>query len=478
MQRNVRSYGEKMKPANDGFNLLRIRPIRALIQWLGFPYVFQAFMLVFFVALALIGWGHFTPEGVNDKLYAKTNIVNLLIWGLWWPAMIWVAVLLGRAWCMICPLELVANLSERMANAIGIRQRTLGRWLRSGALIIIIYALLQLLVAGIHIHRVPAYTSYFLWGLLATAMFVGFIYKDRAFCRGFCPVGLLLNAYGRGGTLAVRAGSGQTCASCTGKDCIMACNRNRLDARSCPSLLNPPKLNSNKDCLMCGQCIKSCEPDNMQLLLRRPFHAADAREPVASWPLTLFIMLASGFVTSELTTEWENARKIFVWAPEYFASVFQLSAFKGWIEGLWTLFVFPLAIWSVLGAVTVIFKRSEKISQAWRKLALPLAILISAGHMSKALAKFTSWVGFLPLSLHDPLGITTATAIASKSLSPPAPWLSLHTVSILGLVLISLGIVFSIREARLTHPETYHHRLFPKFALAAVFVVIVAGWGG
>jgi hypothetical protein len=236
--------------------------------------------------------------------------------------------------------------------------------------------------------------------------------------------------------------------------------------------------NSNKDCLVCGQCIKSCAPDNMQLLLRRPFHEADAREPLTSWPLTLFIMLVSGFVTSELTSEWESAHKIFVSVPEHIASALNLTAYSGWLEGFWTLFVFPLGLWSILGAVTVIFRRSDKISEAWRKLALPLAVIISAGHMSKALAKFTSWVGFLPLALRDPFGVNTATAIASKSFSSPTPWLSLHTVSILGLLLITIGIIFSIREARLANPNGYQHHTLPKLALAGLFLAIVVGWGG
>ena len=36
-----------------------------------------------------------------------------------------------------------------------------------------LYAVIQMLVAGIHLHRVPAYTSMFLWGLLGTAAVVG-----------------------------------------------------------------------------------------------------------------------------------------------------------------------------------------------------------------------------------------------------------------------------------------------------------------
>ena len=79
-----------------GYNLLKLRLIRALVLWPGFPYVFQFIALVVFVTLAIIGWGRFVPEYVNDKLYAKTNIVNLVIWGLWWPMMVWVAVLFGR----------------------------------------------------------------------------------------------------------------------------------------------------------------------------------------------------------------------------------------------------------------------------------------------------------------------------------------------------------------------------------------------
>ena len=82
--------------SSQGFNLLQIRPVRVLIEWPLYPYIFQIIALVVFVTLAIIGWGHFVTEYVNDKLYAKTNIVNLVIWGLWWPSMVWVAVLFGR----------------------------------------------------------------------------------------------------------------------------------------------------------------------------------------------------------------------------------------------------------------------------------------------------------------------------------------------------------------------------------------------
>lgn len=281
-----------------------------------FPYLIQVAILGLFVWLAILAWGQFAPEGVPAKQFAQTNLVTLLVWGLWWPAMVWVAVVFGRVWCAVCPLELLSNLTERLGRRLGVRQQALGQWLRSGFLIVALYALIQMLIAGIELHRVPTYTSIFLWSLLALAGLTGFFLKDRAFCRGFCPVGLLLSTYGRGGILAVRSSEESTCDGCPGKDCRHRDHRNRLDARSCPSLLNPATLNRSSDCLVCLQCAKACPSANMGLFLRRPFPIADTREMLASWPVTLFLIVVSGYVGYELCSEWKAAQAAFLWVPE------------------------------------------------------------------------------------------------------------------------------------------------------------------
>jgi hypothetical protein len=473
------SVGTAESPSQ-GFDLLRVRWIRALVISSAFPFVFQAVMLIVFVGLGVLSWGMFAPQGIDDKLYAKTHLVALLIWGFWWPTMVWVAVLFGRVWCAVCPLELVANGSERLGRTLGVKQRVLGKWLRSGALIVGLYALIQMLVAGVHLHRVPAYTSFFLWGLLATAALTGFFFKDRAFCRGFCPVGLLLGTYGRGGMLAVRPTSPEQCATCTGKDCVRACNRARLDARSCPSLLNPARLNRNSDCLVCGQCIKVCDHDNvgnMGVYLRRPFPRDDVREPVASWPVTLFVMLVSGFVTSELFSEWSAAQAVFLWTPEALANSIGVTAYAGWIEAVWTLFVVPIIVWSILGVLVVVARGATNLGEAWRRLALPLAVVIAAGHMSKGLAKVVAWIGFVPLAAKDPFGMETARAIASKGLPQPSLLLPMIVVSVLAMSLILAGGFFALREARLAQPGVHRRYYAPVLAVSAMFCFIVFGWG-
>lgn len=216
----------------------------------------------------------------------------------------------------------------------------------------------------------------------------------------------------------------------------------------------------------------------MQLVLRRPFHRADAREPLASWPATIFVMLVSGFVTGELCSEWSTAQAIFLWLPERFIDHFSLSAVGGWIEGVWMILVYPMVLWFVLGVLSSLGSRdASMIIKSWRLLALPLAVIISAGHMAKGLAKFVSWVGFLPSAVKDPPGIMTALEISSKAVPHPAPLLSISVVSLMGMALVAASMYFSLRESRLANPETYHQRLAPKLALAILFACIVFGWG-
>ncbi|MBI4578558.1 MAG: hypothetical protein HY718_02585, partial [Planctomycetes bacterium] len=350
-------------------------------------------------------------------------------------------------------------------------------WIVSGSIIVLLYALIQFLVAGAEIRRVPAYTSLFLLGLLAIAAVSGLLLKDRAFCRGFCPVGLLLSAYGRGGMLAVRSGSGDVCHSCTGKGCIRACNRTKADGRSCPSLLNPPKLNSNKDCLVCGQCIKVCEPDNMGLLLRRPFPASDTRDESASWPMTLFIMLVSGFVIWELTSEWAAAEHVFLAVPRWASAHLPLPWLSGCVNGLWAMIVVPLGVWSLLGQVARRLGDRDQLGTFWRRIALPMAVVVAAGHMSKGLAKFVSWAGFLPYAIGEPSGTQTAMAISSHATLPPDALLPKTMVAMVAAVLILGAAFFGLREARLAGPRSSPPSTRPViWMMVLLFLILVAGW--
>jgi hypothetical protein len=453
---------------NRGLNLLRFRPIVTLVKWAAFPVAFQVLVLAVFIALVAVGCGHQAPAGINAKLYAKANLVTLAIWGLWWPSIIWVTFLSGRVWCVVCPLELVSSQAAKLARKLGLRPRSLTGWLAKGGLVVLIFVFVQLLVPGVQIHRVPHYTSLFLWASLVLAVVVGLFFKDRAFCRGFCPVALLLNAYGRGGMLAVRP-SLRNCRHSAGHS---------PNARACPSLLNPSRLESNNDCLGCCECLKADTAGTMELLLRVPYSQADTRESLASWPLTLFVMVVSGFVTYELSGVWKAAEAVFLQAPALATTTLDAATASGWIQGLWTIFVVPLLLWLVLGALTLMAGGAKSLGEAWRRLALPLAVVIATGHMAKGLEKFTSWVGFLPGAWAEPDGVQTVLKMHTKSLPQPAAWFGLPSLSIAAMTLLVAGIALALREARLADPGKAHTRMAPILLLGGFYFFLVCGWGG
>lgn len=454
-------------PGARGFDLMRVRAIRSLVLWTGFPRAIQWVLLGAFVAVIVIAWGALTPRGVNDKLYAKTHLATLVVWGIWWPAMVWTTVWFGRAWCAVCPLELLGSMGERLARSVGLPGRPLPRSIASGALILALYGLIQLLVMGVHLHRIPAYTSVFLIGLVALAVVAGLVFRDRAMCRGFCPIGLLLGTYGRGGMLAVRPGLKTAENAGAGPD-----------ARACPSLLNPSGLDTNADCLGCAHCFRRAAPGSMRLLLRRPFAGSDRRESFASWPITGFVMIVSGFVTSELCSEWPVAKKIFAAPPQWATAQLGWSGGGGWIEGLWTLGVVPAIVWLVLGAVLCLAGEQAPWPQRWRRLALPVAVVVAAAHMSKGLAKLVSWIPFLPGAWRDPSGVDTARAITQQAVPAAAALVSLSTVAWIGIGLVSASFFLAVREYRLAGrgDAGAMRGAWPLGLLATCFAALIFGW--
>jgi len=140
-------------------NFLAWAPVRHLIQRGWFPVMLQAVVLATFFALVWNGWGVGAGRPAEDLLtLRKTNLTTLLVWGLWWPGMIAVALLFGRAWCTVCPMEQINRAADAVARRIGYTRARLGKLLRSGWFILLAYLLLQILVVGGSVHRVPHYT--------------------------------------------------------------------------------------------------------------------------------------------------------------------------------------------------------------------------------------------------------------------------------------------------------------------------------
>ena len=214
----------------------------------------------------------------------------------------------------------------------------------------------------------------------------------------------------------------------------------------------------------------------MGLFLRRPFHAADRREPLASWPLTLFVLLLSGFVSYEVSSEWGIAQSIFFWIPSNLHTWLGFETGYGFFRGFWMLFVYPALLWGLLGGMVALFT-GHTITTIWRRIALPMAVILATGHMSKGLVKFSTQSVFLPQAFRDPQGIDTATRITQGALTAPEPLLSMTAASTIALILTAMAFVLAMREFRLANPGISRYYLIPKTLVATTFMFVTGGWG-
>jgi len=405
-------------------DVLERRQARKIVRNALFPYIFQAATLLVFLVLVLNGFrSAASVTGTPDfyLIFRKTNLSTLVVWGLWWPGLILATILLGRLWCTVCPMELVSNLSWRLARRVGLRGISLPSWVRAGYLILGSYIVLQLLVAGFDAHRVPVLTARVLTGILVVAVLVGAIFREpRAFCSGFCPAALLLDAYGRIFNLRVGARRKSVCDRCRTKDCMKEENLARWNARSCPSLLRVDEPRLGQACVECFQCAKVCPHRNVGFGLLATQAKSKMMDPLGM-ATALFVFIASGFVAHELFSEVKPMDRVFHAVPRWLTDAANLPGAFPWFEALWFLAILPLCVIGVFWVVLRVTRRQTRLPDFISQSAYSIIPVVAAGHAAKAILKMNSWSGYLPGALRDPVGLQRAVSIASGELLGSQP---------------------------------------------------------
>jgi polyferredoxin len=461
------------------FDLLRVRLIRSVLRWPLFPVALQVVALGALVALAVNGWGLGTDRPAKDLAWLrKTNLTTLLVWGFWWPGLIVATVLFGRVWCTVCPTELVNRMGDALARRVGWPRLRMGRWLRAGWLVVLAWMALQVVGAGFPLSSVPHYTALMLVTLLALGLVTGLIFRDsHSFCRSFCPAAAMLSVYGRFTPLQNDVRDPDVCARCGTRDCVDQANRYKLDGRSCPSLLQPFARAQSDGCVLCLQCAKVCPQDNIGFGLAEP--TAGSRQHRLLEPFeALFVMVASGLVTSEVMGEVPWLAEIFRAVPKAVQQHVAPSVAFGWFNAAWFLGLFPLVLWAVVAAVARLLGCRQSLKTLLLAAATGAAPIVALAQIAKAVSKTASFGGYLPMALADPAGFGTLGQLAAKTLAPPGNWASL---SALGWVLLFLLGWVAWRSVRWTQDASGEHRK-AAFAGLGVATVLYAGmlgvWAG
>ena len=106
-----------------GFNLLRLpKPLVTL----GLRFFPSGIRAIATVAFAVILFGCFAVGGGP-----RGNFATVLVWAVWWPALVVSFFFAARAWCAICPMALSGEVAQGLVRRLTKVERSVPAWLRN-----------------------------------------------------------------------------------------------------------------------------------------------------------------------------------------------------------------------------------------------------------------------------------------------------------------------------------------------------------
>jgi len=288
-----------------GFSLARLPGIGGLFRYLSA----QTYVLLFFKLLILGLFVLIIFAGLFGTPIAERNFSTVLTWNLWWTGVIISIWLFGTSWCAICPWDLLANWMVRgrvwrrtkRPLQLNLTVPVVFRNLVPALLLLIFLTWLEL---GVGVTDDPYATASLalLMIVLATVSLV--LYKDKAFCRYFCPIGRTIGVYSQLAPIAIRPIAKETCADCSTLDCY---HGTELIA-PCPTRLVMGRLQESTYCISCGNCTQSCPSNNISWQLRSPSVEAiqDARPHLDEACFMVGLLGLTSFHGITMLPDWQQ----------------------------------------------------------------------------------------------------------------------------------------------------------------------------
>jgi len=236
------------------YNLLRIAGIRRIFEHRFFPVLPRIIVSVIFCFMLL--------SLFLGPVDSADNIGITLSWYVGWPLMTISFFFLPRFWCSICTLAVPGGLAQKMVKPDHKVPPFIKKYSHG------IMALLCLLVFWVEIVW-NAFENTYLTGAImlsisSGALFCSVLFKRRAWCRYLCPLGALNAIFSMPSILALRANRHVCDNQCREHACYSGTEK----VPGCPMSRHPSLVDNNRDCTLCGNCIKNCKLRSIQLNLR------------------------------------------------------------------------------------------------------------------------------------------------------------------------------------------------------------------
>ena len=268
--------------------------------------------------------------GLFGTVVPGLNFGTAITWYVWFCLVFVMMVVVGRAWCSMCPFGGFAEWVQRRTfwqrtqKTLGLGWKFPEPLARYGFVIpVASFVLLTWIEEFFNIAGPgsPAYTSWMVVGIVSSALIFFLLFERRTFCRYICPLSTLIGTVGSMGSVAgFRTRDREVCLSCRTKDCM----RGSEKGYGCPWYTWPGSADSNLYCGLCSECYKSCPEGNVGLFVQKPLTSVVApkrrRADVAwgiafLWGLVLYqqVNATNGFASAD---SWLNHQLGFPHYPD------------------------------------------------------------------------------------------------------------------------------------------------------------------
>lgn len=274
------------------FNFLALPWVQRLVTAPAFQPATQVPLLFLFAVIVFLG--------LADTPQAGRNLATKLTWTIWWAGIIFTFILVGRLWCLMCPIGAVNEWASRLARPGRLWPKPLRNlWIANGTFVLLTWADVQLGVV-----RDPRVTAWIIILLLVSAVLTGLFFQRRTFCRYLCPITGLIGIYSMLAPLELRAKKCETCRTHREKECFVG----GPASVGCPMFERLWEMDSNAYCNLCFECVKGCTRDNLVLRLRafgKDLWAAGRRHLDEAF-LAVVLAGASLYLTGEMIRPWHE----------------------------------------------------------------------------------------------------------------------------------------------------------------------------
>ena len=234
----------------------------------------------------LVGAAALIVDGFTGPQVAPRNLATVGAWVHYRGIVILALLLAGNLFCMGCPFMLPRTLARRLSKRGRRFPKALrGKWIAIGGLFALFF-----LYEWLDLWASPLLTAWVIVGYFVASFVLEFAFTESAFCKYVCPLGTFNFVYATTAPTQIGVKDRAVCQNCTGKECVngsfdtqptlhvdqipggqtVEVRHGPQGTLGCGTLLFPPQIKSNLDCVYCLDCVRACPHDNIGLMARRP----------------------------------------------------------------------------------------------------------------------------------------------------------------------------------------------------------------